>query len=200
MSASLISERFAYRRGDGATPVDVRLIALPLEFLAEEHVRQRRICAYLDALAVAGGGDRTIAADALSHIVNEVPAHTLDEEEDLFPLLRRRAEPEDALEATLSRLDGDHERGRELAETAKPILERMAREGCASVGDARGMLAQLAGHERRHLIVENAIILPLAHARLTPSDLRTLSLRMAARRGLKLEEIEARPGAVDPDA
>ncbi|MEQ9124879.1 MAG: hemerythrin domain-containing protein, partial [Alphaproteobacteria bacterium] len=150
-----------------------------------------RICAYLDALSVPGGGDMAIAADTLSHLVDEAPAHAMDEEDDLFPLLRRRAQPEDDLEATLSRLDGDHEHGRRLAEIVKPILATMARNGCASVGDRRGMLALLAGHERRHLIVENAIVLPLAAARLTPSDLRTLSLRMAARRGLDLAALEA---------
>lgn len=186
------------RRGDGATPVDFLLLLRPLEFLAEEHVRQRRMCAYLDALAVPGGGDRTIAGDALSHIVNETPLHTLDEEEDLFPLLRRRAQPEDQLEAALSRLDGDHERCRELAETAKPILARMAQDGCASVGEQRTMLAELAGHERRHLIVENAIILPLATARLTSSDLRSLSLRMAARRGVELKDLETKSKVVRP--
>ena len=132
-----------------------------------------------------------IAADALAHLVHEAPAHALDEEDDLFPLLRRRALPEDDLEATLIRLDGDHEHGRHLAETAKPILAEMARDGCASVGDRRAMLTRLAGHERRHLIVENAIILPLAAARLTPSDLRTLALRMAARRGYDLAMLEA---------
>ena len=191
MSASSISSRVARRRGDGAAPVDLRLIADPLAFLAEEHVRQRRICAYLDALSVPGGGDMRIAADALAHLVDEAPAHALDEEDDLFPLLRRRALPEDNLEATLTRLDGDHEHGRTLAEIAKPILAAMAKDGCASVGDRRRMLTLLAGHERRHLIVENAIILPLAAARLTASDLRTLSLRMAARRGRDLAVLEA---------
>lgn len=200
MTISSTKPSFPHRRGDGSTPVDTALIVDPLEFLLEEHVRQRRICAYLDALATPGGGDRRIAADALAHLTDEVPAHTLDEEDDLFPLLRRRAAPEDEVDATLARLDRDHALGRELAETAKLILDRMATLGCASVGPERAMLADLAGHERRHLIVENAIILPLARTRLTPGDLRTLSLRMAARRGIDLHDLQSAAPETPPDA
>lgn len=176
----------AHTRGDGGQPVDIRRFRDPLAFLAEEHLRQRKVCADLDILALPGGGDRALAAAVLAHIEHEMPAHVLDEEEDLFPLLRRRAEPEDEIDATLSRLDQDHAKGERLAEPAKACLADMAARGCAAVGDARACLAELAAHERRHLIVENAIILPLARTRLTETDLRTLALRMAARRGLNL--------------
>jgi hemerythrin-like domain-containing protein len=48
----------------------------------------------------------------------------------------------------------------------------------------RTRLARFAGHARRHLILENAIILPFARLRLTRHDLETLRLRMMQRRGL----------------
>jgi hemerythrin-like domain-containing protein len=46
------------------------------------------------------------------------------------------------------------------------------------------MLTSFAGHVRRHLVAENAILLPIARARLTRADLARLSAHMRARRGL----------------
>ena len=46
------------------------------------------------------------------------------------------------------------------------------------------MLIRFAGHVRRHLVAENAILLPIVRARLTRADLATLSAHMRARRGL----------------
>ena len=46
------------------------------------------------------------------------------------------------------------------------------------------LLARFAANERQHLIVENAIVLPLARARLSEDDKQKLGMRMAARRGL----------------
>lgn len=37
---------------------------------------------------------------------------------------------------------------------------------------------------RRHLVAENAILLPIVRVRLTGTDLRTLSKHMRTRRGL----------------
>ncbi len=175
-----------YPRGDVSEPVNIRLARDPLAFLAEEHLRQRRVCAHLDALAMTDAGDPALAAEALSHLEREMPIHMMDEEDDLFPLLRRRAEPDDEIEPTLSRLDRDHAKGRLLTGEALPCLSRMAAGGAGATPDERSALMRLAAHERRHLIVENAIILPLARVRLTESDLRTLALRMAARRGVNL--------------
>ena len=60
---------------------------------------------------------------------------------------------------------------------------------CLDTGDDltpedRTVLTAFAGHVRRHLVAENAILLPIARARLTRADLRTLSKHMLSRRGL----------------
>ena len=55
----------------------------------------------------------------------------------------------------------------------------------------RKILSEFASQERRHLGLENAVILPIARLRLDADDLATLGRRLAARRGRVLSE----PGA-----
>jgi len=173
-------------RGSGEGRIDIRIAVDPIEFFVEEHMRQRVICANLDRLAEQAPADPELAQKILTHTRDELPLHMLDEEEDLFLLLRRRAQPEDELEKTLFRLDEDHENGKVLAEKAVIVLETIISGKKKLSKTEAKVLRKFADHERRHLIVENAIILPLARARLTDSDRETLALRIAARRGLCL--------------
>ena len=39
------------RRGDGLTPTDATLLATPLDFLSQDHLRERQVCSLLDSLA-----------------------------------------------------------------------------------------------------------------------------------------------------
>lgn len=173
-------------RGSGEDRIDIRIAADPIEFFVEEHMRQRVICADIDRLATQEPANPDLARKILAHTRDELPLHMLDEEEDLFLLLRRRAHPEDELEKTLFRLDGDHEAGKALAERAAIVLEAVSAGKTHLTKAEAARLHAFANHERRHLIVENAIILPLARARLTETDRKTLALRIAARRGLCL--------------
>lgn len=173
-------------RGSGENRIDIRIAADPIEFFVEEHMRQRVICTDLDRLAGQAPTDPELAQKILIHTRDELPLHMLDEEEDLFLLLRRRAQPEDELEKTLFRLDEDHENGKALAEQAVIVLEAIISGKKKLSRTEAEALRKFADHERRHLIVENAIILPLARVRLTKADLETLALRIAARRGFCL--------------
>lgn len=114
----------------------------------------------------------------------------MDEEEDLFPLLRRRAEPDDEVNAIIGQLSQEHATddldARLLVDGLVPFKTRQM--SAAQRSSFRDLLRRFAANERRHLIVENAIVLPLAHARLTQADLNTLGRRMAARRGLPYPE------------
>ncbi|MCB2076099.1 MAG: hemerythrin domain-containing protein, partial [Novosphingobium sp.] len=112
--------------------------------------------------------------------------HVLDEEEDLFPLLRRRTELEDRIDDTLEVLCQEHDADRRDAHDIVEGLSALAERGAARPLKVafRKLLRRFAANERRHLTVENAIVLPLARARLTADDLRNLGRRMAARRGL----------------
>jgi hemerythrin-like domain-containing protein len=46
-------------------------------------------------------------------------------------------------------------------------------------------MMDFAHHARRHLILENAVILPIARARLTEADLNAMKRHMLERRSLK---------------
>ncbi len=175
-------------RGDGSARIDIRLVSDPISFFVEEHMRQRKILADLDLLAGRDGpavDDAALAAECLAHLREEVPIHARDEDDDLLPLLRRRARPEDELEPLIARLTADHAAAEERAQAVAGVLSVIAAGG-APTAEERALLAAHAAGERRHLIVENAIILPLARVRLTRADLRTLAVRMAARRGICL--------------
>ncbi len=172
------------RRGDGLSPTDPRLLGDPLDFLHEDHMREREICVMLDRIAAAESPDRDAAAHAAGFLADELPLHFADEEEDLFPLLRERCDPEDDIESALERLGADHRR----SNIDTPMLVRLLRrvsegEAILATGD-RAAITGYAASTRRHLIVENAIILPLARVRLTRKDLDRMRLAMLRRRGL----------------
>lgn len=182
-----MAKRAKYRgpggaRGARATPADERVQRDPLQHIAEEHLRLREVCATLDALAGADRPDRAAARDCLEHLTEFLPRHTRDEEEDLFPLLRRRSAPEDEINETLDRLYHDHAESHDAVPRVIAALERMIAENAPFTKDEAAAVSAFAQHERRHLIVENAIVLPLARVRLTKDDLRSLGLRMRQRR------------------
>ncbi|TCO71570.1 hemerythrin domain-containing protein [Rhodovulum euryhalinum] len=170
-------------RDDGTRPVDLRRYANPLDALAADHYRQRLMLAELERLAASAGRDTAQAAALLTHMETELPVHTLDEDQDLFPLLRRRAAPEDRMDHLLAQLDAEHDAVRPQAAEVRGILRAIL------AGETPRDLAALRGFAsayRRHMILENAVLLPLARARLTRADLADLRNRMAARRGLDL--------------
>mgnify|MGYP001270051647 CR=1 FL=1 len=172
------------RRGDGLSPTDPRLLGNPLDFLHGDHMREREICVMLDRIAAAESPDPDAAAHAAGFLAEELPLHFADEEEDLFPLLRQRCEPEDDIERALARLSADHvHAGAETPDLVR--LLRLVAEGDAGLTpEDRSLLTRYASHARRHLILENAIVLPLARARLTRRDLDRMRMAMLHRRGL----------------
>ncbi len=172
------------RRGDGLSPTDLRLLGNPLDFLHEDHLREREICVMLDRIASAESPDPDAAAHAAGFLAEELPLHFADEEEDLFPLLRQRCAPEDDIERALTRLAADHRQSVDDTLNLVALLGRLA-EGAAGPEPAeRGAIVSYAAQARRRLILKNAIVLPLARARLTRRDLDRMRLAMLRRRGL----------------
>ncbi len=171
-------------RGDPPVPDPA---ADPLEALRAAHHRQR---AMMQGLCRLAGSARPEMADEaaalLAYIDHEMELHHRDEDEDLLPLLRRRAAPEDRLEALISRLGQDHAASLRRARAIAEMLARLAAGGPALSAADRDAMRAHASAELCHLTLENAVMLPLARARLTAHDLRTLALRMAARRGICL--------------
>ena len=156
-------------RGDCLAPTRRVLLGRPLDFMFEDHLRERAICAMLDRTATMEVPDPGEATHAAGFLSAELPVHLADEEEYLFPLLRRRCTPEDDIDRALDRLQADHPHAD--FDTPRVVeLLRDAANGSEVTTAARGRLARFAAHARRHLIFENAIVLPFARSRLTPKE------------------------------
>ena len=160
----------------------------PLDYVFSEHFRQRTLCWMIDRIADVENRDEECIAAVLRFLREDFGPHVNDEEEDLFPLLRRRAEPEDRIEEVLGELSQEHAADKLDAEAiVAGLSDTTGRKRFTKA--FRGLLHRFAANERRHLIVENAIVLPLARVRLTIDDLRNLGRRMAARRGIDFSGI-----------
>lgn len=161
------------------------LLKEPLEFLFAEHFRHRQMCKILEYLAGAPVFDPTMIIATDDFIRDDLAFHVSDEEEDLFPLLRKRCAPEDDIEDVLGRLSADHALDRELARAARAVFANALETHTAAStlpGGPQALLA-LARQQKDHMALENAVIMPLARRRLQPADLEILSARLAARRG-----------------
>jgi hemerythrin-like domain-containing protein len=170
---------------------DLKLLATPLDFIQSEHLRHRQLCAAAEQLASAEHFDPEMGQSIVDFLETEMALHVLDEEEDLFPLLRRRAKPGDGADRILGLLSGEHAADEVLAHRVCAGLRNAVLSRAQTLPeDVRNALLTFADRERRHLTVENAIVLPLAQKRLSRRDLQQLSRRMAARRGLSLPEAE----------
>lgn len=174
------------RRSDSRIePISPELMATPLDFFFAEHFRHRQLCGLIDQLSTATFFDAAPIAEVVDFLRFEAPIHIIDEEEDLFPLLRRRCLPEDELEGVLGVLSAEHKADGVLGKAVRDFLEHCLETRSAPGTSLAGRrdLAAFAAQERRHLALENAVVLPIARQRLTPEDLTGLARRLAARRG-----------------
>jgi hemerythrin-like domain-containing protein len=164
-----------------------RLLADPIAWFLAEHHRHRQFCDLMQRASMATGFEPDLIVWLLEFVVQDLSMHVLDEEQDLFPMLRARAEPEDHIDALLGRLTGEHAKDLSRAEAVRRHLETCLRlqVPISRNNVRRRALQAFATQERSHLALENAAVLPIARLRLSERDLANLSRRLAARRGLK---------------
>lgn len=160
----------------------------PLDWFFAEHNRQRQFYRMIGEVAAANvfdGGQMTRLLDFLRH---DLALHVIDEEEDLFPLLRRRALPEDEVEQVLDLLSTEHRSDMSQAQTLRGHLEAclLDRKAAGLEPGGRKIMQDFATQALRHLALENAVVLPIARLRLSPEDLVAMGRRLAARRGIVL--------------
>jgi iron-sulfur cluster repair protein YtfE (RIC family) len=156
----------------------------PLDWFAREHEHHREMCAEMRELASSQTFDRAALVAMAEFVERELAQHLMDEEQELFPLLTRRAEPDDGAEEVLQRLRGEHRHDRDQAQAVAVHLRRCLDERRAPGEDALASLAlaSFATHELTHLALENAVVLPLARLRLSARDLSGLRRRLAQKR------------------
>ncbi len=181
-------------------PLPAGLAREPLNWLFAEHYRHRQLCRLIERVGTATVLLRDEAEEILTFLRQDMALHIIDEEEDLFPLLRRRCLPEDELGPLLGALSAEHRDDMEQTRTLSALLERALIAGQPPGHDleTRRLFTDFALHERQHIALENAVILPIARLRLTPRDLHALSTRMAARRGVFLDNAEDAVSENDP--
>jgi hemerythrin-like domain-containing protein len=166
-------------------PLPRELLRKPLDYILAEHLRQRVLCVLCEQVAEDEQFDADLVREIVGYLKSEMVVHVIDEEQDLFPLIRRRAQPDDDIEMVLGQLSGDHAAEERLASSIVEGLERALGEtGRPISGELRVALKRFAQTERQHLALENATVMPLAKLRLSERDLKDLAARMAARRGI----------------
>ncbi len=157
----------------------------PIEFLYHDHARIRMCCERLVELGDSLDADSASATAAwiLDCLENEVPLHLADEEEDLFPLLKRRSRSDGRIMSILKLLCAEHQHDIECGRSLMEALRLIACGGQPlDPAMFRDYVHAYAMLQRRHHAMENSDVLPLAAERLTPEDLRELGRKMAARR------------------
>lgn len=154
----------------------------PLDFIAEDHMREREVCALIDKLVAAlplKTGEKQMIT---SFLTDRLPHHLADEEIDLFPLMLERCDPDEDIRSVIDKLESDHSHAIADAPTIASLVEASGSEASAFTASSRVHMAEFAKQARRHLILENAIILPIARSRLTTDDLAIMRSHMLQRR------------------
>lgn len=182
-----------------ATP-DI-LLSDPIAWFFAEHQRHRQFCDLMQRASLATQFEEDVIRWLLDFVIHELGLHVLDEENDLFPLMRARALAEDDIEALLDQLAGEHAKDLDRAAAVRHHLETCLRQQ-APIGRnsvRRRALQAFAAQERGHLALENAVVLPLARLRLTERDLLDLSRRVANRRRVTRPLAGRKPNACASD-
>ena len=172
------------RKRDEAAWATALLLEDPIDFIAEEHFRLRSVCAELDRLSACGEMEQGATSLLVAYLDRDLPFLLADEDENLLPAVMARATPEDEFPKLARRLRNEHSGIlRHLVAVMTGL--RAHTSDTALSASFREEMRDLAGALRRHLILENAILLPLARARLASADLEELRRAMLERRGLE---------------
>ncbi|HLI85933.1 MAG TPA: hemerythrin domain-containing protein [Bryobacteraceae bacterium] len=170
--------------------------ANPIGLLSDCHRRiERFLHAMLAVATEAAGGPldaehRRALETALRYFREAAPKHTADEEEGLFPMLRRLANPRVAqLLAKVAKLEDEHHTVQAWHREADDICGRWLQQDRLSAPDIarlQQLLQSLTDLYRAHIAAEEEQIFPAAQAALSASEKHALGRQMAARRNLPI--------------
>lgn len=154
-----------------------------LDFILFEHLKHREMCNALDQVADAVPLDLGLATALADFIRSDLTLHIADEEELFFPMLLERCMPEDQVGPALERLNAEHARDRDLSAEVRITLLKAVTESLppSRIPGGAEALHTFAQSQRRHMMLENAVLIPLARRRLKDEDWRVLGQRFAKR-------------------
>jgi hemerythrin-like domain-containing protein len=165
----------------------------PVGMLGDCHRRIERFLNVQVTLATREKGgplteeDRAALETSLRYFREAAPKHTADEEESLFPRLRRIDPAKtQAILARVDSLEQDHECAGKAHDEVDRLGQRWLTRGRLSTEDASRLstvLDQLAKLYRNHIAIEDTEVFPLATRILSASDREAVGVEMAARRG-----------------
>ena len=164
----------------------------PIDLLKDCH---RRIEHFLDVLRIVvkrfGDGDlpeegqRALDA-SLDYFAHAAPRHTADEEQSLFPRLRRSEDAEaSAVMAELERLEFDHRRTEACHAEVEELGRRWLQTGridAPSRTRLHALLEELAAIYSAHIRLEEKGVFVISERMLAPSELSALGSEMRQRR------------------
>ena len=138
----------------------------------------------LDTYVVAHGCDShasSLAQDVLEYFDTAGEMHHKDEDDDLFPLVRRRAAAQGRADiaAVVDELEREHETMRVQWRRLRLRLQAIA------AGDGRldrDELVKFVWLFRRHMEREASVVMPFARNSLEPRQIAAFGERMVARR------------------
>lgn len=139
-------------------------------------------CAILKGLPAAGPAlIRSLAPGIASFLSHDCLAVITEEDEGLLPYLNRRLMVGDNLDDVIRQLTDEHRQDREQARLLAAQCLDFASGAEADWLELCELLAQFAERQRRHLVWEDATILPVARERLSADDLRRWGAEMDRR-------------------
>lgn len=170
------------------------LLLEPLEYIFADHGRQKDLCRALKVLAKqsqTSDVSQETATTILQCLNHDLALHIADEEQDLFPRLRNSAKPGDKIDDTLRLLGSEHLRDHELVKIVTAGLKQIAdAKPVPDIQAFRTATELLSEIHLSHLNWENTVVLELARLRLSATDQREMAKSMAARRGIRLPQID----------
>ena len=155
----------------------------PVDLLLVEHHRQRAILSRIIGTIEAREVDVADVVAVMNPLKADATLHRADEEDSLFPLLFQRKRREDNIEPLIRQLLGEHGLLEDAAGTVMAQLAACRREGRRQIPMAlRADLLRLIFLAETHLALENGILLPIAHQRLTLRDRLSIGYDFQSRR------------------
>jgi len=132
------------------------------------------------------GGGRTALDASLRYFREAAPKHTADEEESLFPRLRKVNHPEvEAAIKMLDPLEKEHQHANALHSIVEQLGRKLLSEGILSPDDMRRFresVAELASIYKEHIRIEDEVVFPVAGRLLAANDKAAIAEEMARRR------------------
>lgn len=166
----------------------------PTGLLSDCHRRVEMFLASLEAVAVvidrpASEETRRGLEAALRYFSQAAPKHTADEEDSLFPRLRRNQSPEvQSSLLQLERLEDEHRWAAPLHADIEVLGTQYLLDGSLSATEVerfRNAVASLSTLYKRHITVEDSVIFPLAARLFTQMEKMEIAEEMTRRRGVE---------------